>query len=140
MYKSPFLNEVRNQLRLRGYAYATEKVYIHWIYTFIKFHSNQHPKDLREREVEQFLSHLAVNRNVSPNTQNQAFNALIFLYQHIIKIPLVGLDACRAKKQTRLPAVLSRPEVKALLYELNGHNRLLASLMYGAGLRVGETL
>ena len=139
-YKSPFLNEVQRVLRLRGYAFQTEKTYIYWIRYYIKFHQDQHPNTLAEPEVEGFLSYLAVNRNVAVNTQNQAFNALIFLYRHVLNKPLVGLDACRAKRARKLPAVLNRPEMNALLYELQGHNRLLASLMYGVGLRVSEAL
>lgn len=139
-YKSPFLREVQRILRIRGYAYQTEKTYVYWIRYFIKHHNNQHPNTLREPEVEHFLSHLAVNKQVAVNTQNQAFNALIFLYRHVMNEPLVGLDACRAKRPRKIPAVLNRPEMKALLYELQGHNRLLASLMYGAGLRVSEAL
>ncbi|MCG8316684.1 MAG: integron integrase, partial [Pseudomonadales bacterium] len=114
--------------------------YIYWIRHYIKFHKDQHPNTMAEPEVERFLSYLAVNRNVAVNTQNQAFNALIFLYRHVLNKPLVGLDACRAKRARKLPAVLNRPEMKALLYELQGHNRLLASLMYGVGLRVSEAL
>ena len=140
MYKSPFLNEVVRILRVRGYAYKTEKSYVYWIRAYIKFNNDQHPKDMGEVEVERFLSHLAVNQNVAVNTQNQAFNALIFLYRHVLQRPLVGLDACRAKRPKKLPVVLSRPEIKSLLYELQGHHRLLASLMYGAGLRVSEAL
>lgn len=139
-YKSPFLNEVARVLRLRGYAYQTEKSYLYWVRAFIKFHNNRHPNTMAEPEVEQFLSHLAVAQNVAVNTQNQAFNALIFLYRHILERPLEGLDACRAKRPKKLPVVLSRPEIKALLYQLQGHNRLLASLMYGSGLRVSEAL
>jgi integron integrase len=139
-YKSPFLKEIQRVLRVRGYAYQTEKTYIYWARAFIKFHNNQHPRSLSEPEVEHFLSHLAVDRNVAVNTQNQAFNALIFLYRHVLNRPLVGLDACRAKRVRKLPAVLNRPEMKALLYQLQGHNRLLASLMYGVGLRVSEAL
>lgn len=139
-YKSPFLNEVQRVLRIRGYAYQTEKTYIYWIRYYIKFHQDQHPNTLAEPEVERFLSYLAINRDVAVNTQNQAFNALIFLYRHVLNKPLVGLDACRAKRARKLPAVLNRPEMKALLYELQGYNRLLASLMYGVGLRVSEAL
>ncbi|WP_290580664.1 integron integrase [Ketobacter sp.] len=139
-YKSPFLNEVQRVLRVRGYAYQTEKTYIYWIRYYIKFNHDQHPKVMAESEVERFLSYLAVSRNVAVNTQNQAFNALIFLYRHVLNKPLVGLDACRAKRVRKLPAVLNRPEMKALLYNLQGHNRLLASLMYGVGLRVSEAL
>lgn len=139
-YKSPFLNEVQRVLRVRGYAYQTEKTYIYWIRYYIRFHENQHPNSLAEAEVERFLSYLAVSRNVAVNTQNQAFNALIFLYRHVLNKPLVGLDACRAKRPRKLPAVLNRIEMKALLYELHGHNRLLASIMYGVGLRVSEAL
>lgn len=140
MFKSPFLNEVVRVLRLRGYAYKTEKSYLYWIRAYIKFQNNRHPETMGEPEVEAFLSHLAVTQNVAVNTQNQAFNALIFLYRHVLNRPLEGLDACRAKRPKKLPVVLSRPEIKALLYELQGHNRLLASLMYATGLRVSEAL
>lgn len=140
MYKSPFLNEVVRVLRVRGYSYQTEKSYLYWIRAYIKFNDNQHPKTMGESDVERYLSHLAVNQNLAVNTQNQAFNALIFLYRHILDSPLVGIDACRAKRSKKLPVVLSRPEMKALLYELQGQNRLVASLLYGAGLRISEAL
>jgi len=97
--KSLFLQSVRDSLRLRGYAYATEKTNVHWITCFIKFHDNRPPKDMSSLEVESFLTHLAVNRNVAANTQNVAFNALIYLYRAVLKAPLEGVDACRSKKQ-----------------------------------------
>ena len=140
MYKSPFLNEVVRVLRLRGYAYQTEKSYLYWIRAYIKFNGDKHPNTMAEPDVERYLSHLAVNQNVAVNTQNQAFNALIFLYRHVLQRPLEGLNACRAKRPKKLPTVMNRAEIKALLYELQGHNRLFASLMYGGGLRVSEAL
>lgn len=140
MYKSPFLQNVQRVLRLKGYSYATEKSYIQWVYRYIRFHNNRHPTQMGTLEVESFLSHLAVKRNVASSTQNQALNALVFLYRHVLELPLENVNAFRSKKPIKLPVVLNRMEIKALLYELTGHNRLLASLMYGTGLRVSESL
>ncbi len=128
-------------LRRRHYAYRTEKSYIGWIRQFILFHGKRHPADMGAEEVEQFLTYLAVKRNVSSSTQNQALSALLFLYRHVLKVQLPWMDGItRAKKSARLPTVLSVNEVSRVLAQLDGVHGLIARLLYGAGLRVLECL
>jgi integron integrase len=119
----------------------TEEVYIAWIRRFILFQGIRHPVSLGKPEVEAFLSSLAVDRNVSASTQNQALGALLFLYRYVLRTGLDWLDdVVRAKKPKRLPVVLTRREVRDLLGKLYGQNRIAAMLMYGAGLRLLECL
>jgi integron integrase len=112
-----------------------------WIKRFIFFHGVRHPAEMGEQEIGQFLSDLAVNEKVSASTQNQALNALLFLYQHVLNQPIgwVG-DVVRAKRPKRLPVVLTRQEVKAILAQLEGAPLLVCTLLYGAGLRLSEAL
>ena len=141
MSKSPFLNEVREALRIKHYSYATEKVYIEWIKRYILFHGKQHPSTLTTAHVKAFLSHLAVNRNVAASTQNQALNALNFMYKHVLECELGDIHGTiRAKKSRRLPVVLSRPEVRLLLNSHTPAHWLHGALMYGSGLRVNEVV
>ena len=135
---SPFINEVRNAIRVRHYSIRTEQTYIQWIKRFIYFHKMKHPKDMTTKEVNAFLTHLAVNRNVAANTQNQALNAINFLYRHVLLQPLEGISAVRATKKQKLPVVLSTDEVRALLKQLDGIHWLAVCLMYGSGLRLME--
>lgn len=135
------LDEVRDAIRVRHYSIRTEQAYIDWIRRFIIFHNKRHPAEMGEKEVSQFLTHLAVNRNVAASTQNQALSAILFLYKHVLKKPLDWLDNVeRAKKPERLPVVLTRDEVRALLDQLKGVNLMIASLLYGSGLRLMEAL
>ncbi|HEY7786445.1 MAG TPA: integron integrase [Pyrinomonadaceae bacterium] len=135
------LNEVRNVMRTRHYSLRTEKTYINWIKQFIIFHKKRHPAELGGTEVAQFLSHLAVNRNVAASTQNQALAALLFLYRYVLKLELPWLEEVqRAKKPSRLPLVFTREEVQAILAQLTHTNWLMASLLYGSGLRLMECL
>lgn len=135
------LDQVRQQLRTRHYSFRTEKSYIGWIRRFILFHGKRHPKEMGGPEIEAFLTHLAVNRNVASATQNQALNAILFLYREVLGVALPWLDNIhRAKKPKRLPVVLSRAEVMAILAHLEGTPWLIASLLYGAGLRLTECL
>jgi len=139
--KSPFLNRVRHTIRTRHYSLRTEQAYVGWIRRFILFHNKRHPEELGETEVSEFLTHLAVNRRVSPNTQNQALNALVFLYRHVIGRPLGDiLGTVRARRPQRLPVVLSREEVRRLFQHLDGPHWLPGSLLYGSGLRLMECL
>lgn len=139
--KSPFLEEVRRNIRTRHYSIRTEHSYIGWIKRFVWYHNKRHPRDMGEREVEAFLSHLAVERHVSPATQNQALNALVFLYRHILDRPLGELaNVSRARKPSRLPVVLSVEEIRRILSHLEGTHWLAACLMYGSGLRLMECL
>jgi integron integrase len=119
----------------------TEDAYVQWIRRFILFHGKRHPRELGAGEVTAFLSDLAVRRGVAASTQNQALAALLFLYRVVLGAELSGLDACvRAARPARLPTVLSRDEVRAVLAELDGVHRLVATLLYGGGLRLLEAL
>ena len=139
---SPFLNRCHEILRLRHYSLRTEDCYVHWIKRFILFHGKRHPAEMGAREIEAFLTHLAVHEHVAASTQNQALNGLLFLYQHVLEIELPRIDAVRAKRPLRLPVVMSRPEVRQVLAGVTGAGglfKLLAELQYGAGLRVLES-
>lgn len=142
--KSPLLQQVRNLMRQRHLSIRTERAYLGWIEQYLRFHRDQagawrHPGEMGSLEVNQFLTYLAVERNVAASTQNQAFSALLFLYRDVLKSEL-AIDAVRAKKPERLPIVLSVDEVRRLLQEIPvGPVRLMAGLMYGAGLRLMET-
>ena len=139
--KSPFLIRVREVIRTRHYSIRTEQSYVHWVKRFILFHGKRHPTELGETEVAAFLTHLAVNRQVSPSTQNQALNALVFLYRHVLERPLGDiLDAVRAKRPERLPVILTRADVWQLFAHLDGPHWLPACLLYGSGLRLMECL
>jgi len=138
---SPFLEKVREAIRVRHYSIRTEQAYLDWVKRFICFHNKRHPKDMAELEVAQFLSHLALDRNVAPSTQNQALNALAFLYKAVLDRPLQALQGVvRAKKPQKLPVVLTTEEVGRLLNELEDVQWLAACLMYGSGLRLLECL
>jgi len=139
--KSPFLEKVRQLMRVQHYAYRTEQVYIDWIRRFIIFHNKRHPSKMGEQEVVAFLTHLAVTRHVSPATQGQALNALVFLYTKVLQRPLQNLDGIvRSRKQPKIPVVLSRMEVSNLLSNLEGLHWLIACLLYGSGLRLMECM
>ena len=134
--KPRLIGDVRSACRRRHLAWDTEKAYVGWIVKFCKyFGCKVHPRDMAEKQVEEYLTFLAVKRQVSASTQNQAFNAILFLYKHVLKKSLQGIDAMRAKPSRRLPVVLSRGEVNRVLAKLDGVHFLMASLMYGAGLR-----
>ena len=135
------LDQVRQVLRVRHYARSTEECYVPWSTRFLLFHHKRPPRDLGAAAVEQFLTHLAVNGHVAASTQNQAFPALLFLYQQVLEIELGRLDAVRARRPKRLPAVLAAAEVAAVLRHVEGADgvfRLLARLLYGCGLRLLE--
>ena len=138
---SPFLRRVRDTLRTRHYSLRTEETYVQWIKRFIFFHGKRHPAEMGEREVGAFLTHLAVKLEVAPATQNQALNALVFLYKVVLERPLgecVGV--VRAKGKARLPVVLTPEEVAAVLTRLKGQYWLIACLQYGSGLRLLESV
>lgn len=135
------MDQVRETMRFHHYAYSTEKNYIQWILRYIRFNDRRHPKDMGKQEIERFLSHLAMNRDVSASTQNQALSAILFLYKEVLKLPVAeNIRARRATKQKRLPTVLSRTEVQSILENLDGSHRLIVQIMYAAGLRITETL
>lgn len=132
---------LRDAIRLRRYSLKTEKAYLHWVKRYIRFHRMRHPKDMGPKEVTAFLNHLASERQVAAATQNQALAALLFLYRQVLEIELPWLDdLVRAKTSKRLPTVLTRDEVSAILTQLSGTRWLLVNLLYGAGLRLNECL
>ena len=135
------LDEVRDLIRLLHYSYRTEQSYLEWIKQYILFHQKRHPAEMGATEVSQFLTHLAVNRRVAASTQNQALAALLFLYRRVLKQDLPWLDNVeRAKRPARLPVVLTKAEVKLVLSNLQQQSWLMASLLYGSGLRLNECL
>jgi integron integrase len=138
---SPFLEQVRAAIRLRHYSIRTERTYLGWIVRFIRFHKLRHPRDMGEAEVVAFLSYLAVEQHVAASTQNQALNALVFLYKAVLERPLGDMqDAVRAKRPQRLPVVLTPEEVGRILRRIDNSHWLPACLMYGSGLRLMETV
>lgn len=138
MGHSPFLESVRQAIRLRHYSVRTEQAYIGWIKQYILFNNKKHPADMAENEVTRFLSHLACEKNVAAATQNQAFSALCFLYKEVLHRPLSEINAVRAKRPSKLPVVLTQAEIKALFSHLENQHWLMASLLYGSGLRLKE--
>ncbi|VAW46550.1 Integron integrase IntIPac [hydrothermal vent metagenome] len=141
--KVSLLEEMRNVLRRQGYAYKTELTYCDWVKRFIKFHSLQSRESLlvgSEPKVEQFLTHLAVHKNVAPSTQNQAFNALVFLYSKVLNTPLKGVSASRSRKEPRIPVVLTKEEVAEVLTLVEGTAGLIIKLLYAGGLRISEAV
>lgn len=139
--KPRLLDQLRDQIRLKHYSIRTERVYCEWAKRFIRFHKYRHPLEMGAAEVEAFLSDLAVRRNVSASTQNQALAALLFLYKEVLKLDLPWLgEIVRAKKPVRLPVVLSIAEVQQVLAQLHGELWLMASLLYGSGMRLMEVV
>jgi integron integrase len=133
------LDLVRRAIRGRHFSPRTEQAYVGWIRRFILFHGKRHPADMGEPEIARFLTSLATRDRVSASTQNQALSALLFLYQEVLRRDLVWLkDVVRAKRPIRLPVVLTRAEVEAILGRLTDSNWIMASLLYGSGLRLME--
>jgi integrase len=126
------LDQVRAKMRLLHYSVRTEGAYADWIKRYIFFHNKSHPKDMRGAEIEPFLTHLAVHSNVSASTQNQAFSALLFLYQKVLEIDLPNISALRARRPDHLPVVLSVAEVRSNLDELDGIDRLMTATKHAA--------
>ena len=139
--KYSLIGMVRRRMRLRRLSVRTEEAYVAWIKRFVRFHELKHPRSLGESEVTAFLTHLAVRARVSASTQNQALAALLFLYRDVFREPLPWLnEVVRARRPERLPSVLTREEVRLVLAEMRGTARLVALLLYGAGLRLMEAL
>lgn len=137
------LDEVRQYLRLHHYSIHTERAYVDWILRFVRFHhmSSRHDLLPAEPKIEAFLTYLAVEGNVASATQNQAMNALVFLYKHVLGQPLEGsINAVRAHKKVNVPVVLTREEVATVISLLEGTPQLVAKLLYGSGLRIMEAL
>ena len=138
---SKLLDQLREKIRVKHYSIRTELAYVNWARQFILFHRKQHPLEMGEREVSEFLTHLATQRQVAASTQNQALSALVFLYAEVLDKPLDWLEGVeRAKRPAKLPVVLTKEEVRAVLRQLEGSKWLMASLLYGAGLRLMECL
>lgn len=135
------LEQLRAQLRVKHYSLRTEQTYVHWVKKFIHFHGFRHPGELGKVEMEAFLSHLAITAKVSASTQNQAMSALLFLYREVLEQEPAWLtNVVRAKASQKVPVVLSPPETRDVLNQLEGPVYLAAALMYGAGLRLMESL
>jgi integrase len=137
--KTKLLDQMRAVLRLKHMSFRTEEAYVSWVRRFILFHDKRHPKDMGAEEIRAFLIHLAVQDKVAASTQNSALNALVFLYRHVLKQPFPDLgEVERAKRPRRVPTVFTVEEVTTVLAQLTGVHRLMASLLYGAGLRLME--
>jgi integrase len=138
---SQLLDQVRTVARLKHLSFRTEKAYVQHIKRFIFFHGVKHPKEMGKDEIRGYLSHLAIDRHVAASTQNVALAALLFLYRDVLKQELEQIeDVERARLPTRLPVVFTKEEAKAVLKCLSGNAYLVASLMYGSGLRLMECL
>ncbi len=137
--KPKLLDQVRQTIRRKHYSLRTEQAYVDWIRRYIFFHNKRHPAEMGAREMETFLNHLAVEKKVAASTQNQALSALVFLYREVLRQDFEWMENLeRAKRPARVPVVLTEAEVKRLFAHLDGQNWLMASLLYGSGLRLME--
>jgi site-specific recombinase XerD len=135
------LDQVRDAIRLKHYSYRTEETYVQWIVRYILFHNKRHPKEMGVPEIEEFLTHLAVEGNFAAATQNQALNAILFLYRQVLQIELEDrINAIRAKRPQQIPIVLSPDEAFAIIQQTTGVHRLMLQLLYGSGLRLRECM
>jgi integron integrase len=136
------LDQFRDSIRLKQYSYRTEKTYIQWVREYILFHNKRHPREMGVTEINQFITHLVVDRKASASTQNQAISAILFLYRYTLNIELdqSSLSFIRPKKGKRVPNVLSVQEVRAVISNMTGQYKLMAQIMYGSGLRLMECL
>lgn len=135
-----FLDRLRAFIRLDGKSYATENTYVYWVYQYILFHNKTHPAKMGSAHIETYLSHLALVSNTAPNTQKTALNAIMFLYNRFLKIPIEKLDFQYARKPKRTPTVFTHTEALAVIDCLVMPYKLMAQLMYGSGLRISEAL
>jgi len=141
--KSSILDEMRMQLRREGYAYSTENSYCDWVKRFVRFHHFEDRDAMLQDsagKVEQFLTHLAVEQNVAPSTQNQALNALVYCYSKVLQAPFSEVKASRSRKEPRIPVVLTKEEVAQVLSVMEGTAGLIAKLLYASGLRITEAV
>lgn len=139
--KPKLLDQLRDAIRVRHYSLQTEKAYVHWTKRFILFHDKRHPNELGKQAIEAFLTDLAVSRQVSASTQNQALNAILFLYRQVLNVEPPWIEnVVRAKRSRNLPVVLSKAEVSLLLANTSKSYWLIAALLYGSGLRCSEAL
>lgn len=136
-----FLDQVRQVMRKKHYSYKTEEAYVSWAKRFILFHDKRHPAQMGEKEIASFITDLAVNGKVASSTQNQALNAIVFLYKKVLRVDLGDFGPMeRAKRPQKIPVVMSVKEVDSVLSYLSGTNRLMAQVLYGSGLRVKECM
>jgi integron integrase len=140
--KKKLLDVLREKIITKGYSRATEKTYVYWNKQYILFHHKTHPSKMGKREIEEYLTYIAVTKNVSPTTQNQAFNAILFMYREVLKIDTTkwNIQALRAKRKDHMPVVLTKDEVKEIIFQMSGIYKLMLELMYGCGLRMQELL
>ncbi len=133
--KKKLLDIVREKIRFKHYSLSTERTYVYWIKYYILFHNKRHPKEMGKVEIESFLTYLAVEKKVSPTTQNQAFSAILFLYKEILGFDMRdwNIQALRAKERKHIPVVLTKDEVNRVIENLTGIYQLIVSLMYGCG-------
>ena len=137
--ESKLVDQIRNVLRLKHYSLRTEYTYLSWIKRYVSFHHMEHPKNMGRKEIEAFLTHLAVDRKVSSSTQNQAFNAILFLYRDVLNINIEeNIQAVRAKRPVRIPIVMSHEEAMTVIASVTGTYHLMTILLYGSGLRLME--
>jgi integron integrase len=135
------LDQVRDAIRLKHYAYSTEKTYVYWAKRFVLYHNKRHPLEMGEKEISEFLTYLAVEGNVAASTQNQALSAMLFLYREVLRKDLdLPLELVWAKRRKRLPTVLTKEEVRQVIAQLTGVHRLIVQLLYGSGLRLMECM
>ncbi len=133
------LSALHDRIVARHYSARTEEAYAHWVRRYVRFHRRRHPRQMGDAQVREFLTHLARDEQVSASTQNQALAALLFLYREVLALPITGeMQHLHAKRPTRLPVVLTRDETQRVLHAMRGTTRLMASLMYGSGMRVME--
>ena len=140
--KKKLLDIVRDKVRVKHYSISTERTYVHWIKHYIFYHNKRHPIEMEKPEIEAFLTHLAVDKQVSPSTQNQAFSAILFLYKEVLGIDMRewNIQALRAKERKHIPVVLTKDEVQKILVNLTDVYQLIVYMMYGCGLRMSEAL
>lgn len=132
---------VRDTIRRKHYSRQTEKSYVQWIKRYIAFYHKRHPREMGQAEIEAFLTHLAVEGNVAASTQNQAFNAILFLYRDVLNQTLdFNIQAVRSRRSTYLPTVLTPQEVRSVIAQMNGTYCLLIQLLYGSRMRLNEAL
>ena len=135
------LDQVRGRIRRKHYSIRTEQAYLHWVKASVRFHGMKHPANMGAPQVESFLTYLSVERHVSSSTQNQALSGLLFLYREVLEIELPWLDGIeRSKRPKRMPVVLTRDEVNAVLAQLDGTTALILKLAYGTGMRIMEVV
>lgn len=137
---SQFLNSLRDKIRVKHYSYKTETTYLEWAEKFIRFHGIRHPETMGRDEVAAFITHLAVDKNYSGSTQDQALHALLFMYEHVVGRKLEHVDFLRSKKSKRIPEVLTQDEVKKILGRLRGVYYIIGRLLYGSGMRLMECM